>query len=115
MRLHRRERMSSLIAEKLAWMIEREIEIPGSLITITGVEITDKFELAAVKVSVYPSEKKEAVMNVLIKLAGHFQFELIRLLNIKPIPRIHFKYDDGPRKAAAVEKGLMKEEEQLGL
>ena len=113
MRTFRRERLSSLIQEKLAWMIEREIEVPNTLVTITEVNITDKLESAEVKVSAFPSEKKVEAMKVLIKMTPSIQFKLSRILNIRPMPVIHFKYDEGPNRAAAVERGLDKESEQL--
>ncbi len=113
MRTFRRERLSSLIQEKLAWMIEREIEVPNTLVTITEVNITDKLESAEVKVSAFPSDKKTEVIKVLIKMTPEIQFKLSRILNIKPMPQIHFKYDEGPNRAAAVERGLDKEKEQF--
>ncbi len=113
MRTFRKERLSSLIQEKLAWMIEREVEVPNALLTITEVNITDKLESAEVKISAFPSDKKIEAMKLLIKMTPSIQFKLSRILNIRPMPVIHFKYDEGPNRAAAVEKGLAKESEQL--
>lgn len=113
MKFFRHQRVESLIQEKLSWMIEREVEVPGALVTITGVEISKKMENAEVKVSVFPSDKKDAAMKILDGLAGHFQYELLRLLNIKPLPRIQFIYDVGPEKAALIEKALLKDNKEL--
>ncbi len=48
-------------------------------------------------------------MKILDQLAGHFQYELLKLLNIKPLPHIRFVYDTGPEKAAQIEKALLED------
>ena len=54
---HRPERASALIIEELGKIILKEVEIPDTLVTITGVEVTKDLSQATVKISVYPSEK----------------------------------------------------------
>lgn len=107
---HRPERVSSLIIAELNKILLREIEIPGVLITITSAEVLKDLSQAVVKFSVYPSEKAESVLKILQKMRKHFQFILLRKMNIKPMPQISFKIDKGPEKAAIVEKRLLEEE-----
>ena len=108
MRFHRPERVSDLIIEELGKLLLKEMETPpGSLLTITDVEVVKDLSRAVVKVSVYPSDKAEEILKILVARQGHFQFLLGRKLNIRPMPRIVFKLDLGPEKAAAVEKSLM--------
>lgn len=109
MKFHRPERVSDLIIEELNNLLLREIEIPGVLITITEAEVLKDLSRATIKVSVYPSEKSEAVIKVLEKMRGKLQFLLNRKLNIRPMPQISFKLDKGPEKAARVEKRLLEE------
>jgi len=109
MRFHRAERVSSLIREKLSWIIVKEVEVPGALITITDVDIDKKLGRAIVKFSVLPSEKTPEVLKVLSERAGRFRFMLLRQINIKPMPRIIFEIDRGPEKAANIEKKLLED------
>jgi len=108
MRFFRAQRVGKLIREQLALMIERELEFPGALVTITDVEVGKKLEHADVRVSVIPSERAPQAMEILQREAGHLQHQLLRKINIKPMPRIAFSLDHGPENAAQVEKALLK-------
>lgn len=109
---HRPERVSSLIREELSKLIERELEFPDMLVTLTDVNIDKKLEGAKVGVTVFPSEKSAEAMKILADAQGEMQYKLNRILNIKPMPRIHFFADYGPENAARVEKKLLDEIEK---
>jgi len=109
MRFFRFQRVASLIREKLSWMIAREIEVTGALITVTDVEVGKKLEQARVLVSVLPSEKRAEALKELGRRTGELQFKLNRLLNIKPMPKIYFEIDYGVENAAKVEKLLLED------
>jgi ribosome-binding factor A len=105
---HRPERVAKLIREKLSTTIAREVEFPmGTLVTLTEVEVNKKMEIAKIGVSVIPSNKAEEVLRILHKAQGDLQYLLVRILNIKPMPRIHFAIDYGPANAAHIEKTLI--------
>ena len=108
MRFFRSQRVSSLIREKLSWIILREIEVPGALITLTDVKVEKKLEQAVVKFSVIPSERAPEALKVLSAAAGKLRFILTREINIKPMPRIIFEIDRGLENAAEVEKLLLR-------
>lgn len=110
MKFHRPQRIGSLIRDKLGMMMERELEFPGNLVTITDVEVNDKMEHAVINFSVLPSEGSERVLEILNKLKKNLQFKLGRELNIRPMPEIMFKIDYGLKNAAAVEKALLESE-----
>ena len=108
---HRPERASSLIMEELGKLILKEIEIPGALATITEVNVTNDLLRAVVKVSVYPTEKSDAVKKALDQARGTLQHLLMKQMNIRPMPQIFFEIDYGQELAARIEKKLMKSEE----
>lgn len=104
---HRPERVASLIREELSKLVERELEFPGALVTITEVDVTKKLDYAKVGVSIFPPEKNEEAFRIIKTAQGEMQYKLNRVLNIKPMPRIDFYPDYGPENAARVEKKLM--------
>ena len=106
---HRSSRVSKLIRTELSKIILKEVEFPGTLVTITEVEIDKKLESARVMVSVIPAKSSAGVLRELGKAAGHLQYLLLKKINIKPMPRIIFDLDRGPENAAAVEKALLEQ------
>ncbi len=110
MKFHRPDRVSSLLQDQLNQLLLREIDIPGALITITEVRVSKDVTEAMIKISVIPSEKGEEVLEILQKAKRGLQYKLVRMMNIKPTPRIDFKLDLGPEKAAGVEKALLEED-----
>lgn len=100
-------RVGKLIKQELSKIILREIEFPGSLVTITDVEVDKKLENAKVMVSILPSSSAKEIFEKLKRGAGKLQHLLLKKINIKPMPRISFQIDHGPENAAHVEKLLM--------
>jgi ribosome-binding factor A len=105
---HRPERVGKLIREKLSQVIAREIEFPsGVLVTLTEVEVNKKMEIAKIGMSVIPSDRSDEALGILQRAQGDLQYLLVRILNIKPMPHIHFFIDYGPENAAKIEKKLL--------
>ena len=99
--------MESLITEELSKLLIRELDLEvGMLATISYVDVSSDLSRAEIGVSVIPSNKSDEVMKLLGKSQGEMQFKLNRKLNLKPIPRIEFKYDSGLEHAANIEKLL---------
>jgi ribosome-binding factor A len=108
MRFFRSERVKKLIREELSKIVERELEFPGALVTLTEVEVDKKLDHAKVKVSVIPEHAEEASLKTLQANIGRLQHLLMKKINIKPMPRIAFEIDHGPENAANIEKILLK-------
>ena len=102
-------RVAQLIREELGKIIQRELEFPGALVTITEIEVTKKLETAHVLVSVFPEKETEAALRTLKTAKRELQHQLNRKLNIKPMPHIEFRADYGPENAARVEKTLLEQ------
>ena len=103
----RDERISSQIRDELSTAILREIELPGAIMTITEVELTQKRDAATVYISVMPEAKEQKVLKILIGAQGMLRHRLLKRLKIKVIPDLYFKLDNGPKNAAMVEKVLI--------
>ena len=106
---HRQERLGKLIREELSKIIVRELEFPGTVVTIASVTITDKLDFARVKVSVWPSEKAREALKTLALAKRDLQYALMKKIRIKTIPHLGFEIDHGNENAANVEKALMEE------
>lgn len=116
MRFFRSERVSSLIQDELGKLMIREIEFPvGSLVTIASVDVDKKLERAKIGLSVIPASSAKAVLKMVNARAGQLQFELLKKINIKPMPRLIFEIDRGPEDAAEVEKVILQEQNNQGV
>ena len=106
-------KIESLIQKELGEIVERWLERPsGSLVTLTNVKVTADLSEAKVGVSVIP---KEAAVEALKKLdKAHWEAEklLRERLKFRPVPRLEFELDEGPEKAARIEKLLLEEEKE---
>ncbi len=104
-------RVEKLIQAELTHILQREVEQePGTLCTVTGVSVDKKLEHARIKVGILPPGKEPEAMGRLKAAQGELQYLLMKKLNIKPLPRIEFVYDDGAENAAGVEKILLDNE-----
>lgn len=100
----RNERVSELIRKELGELILRELEFDGAIMTIVDVEVTKKIDYARVHISVIPSAKANDVLYVLNSAKRRLQGDLLRKINIRPMPELSFVIDHGTEKAADIEK-----------
>lgn len=105
---YRSQRLTKVFEAELSKVIEKELEFPGALVTITSVEFSEKLEHANIGFSIFPSEKADESLKTL----NENKFKLRKLLGkkvlMKTMPQIDFKIDHGPENAAVVEKLLLK-------
>jgi len=107
---HRPLRVGQLIRDEVSALLEREVEVPDALLTVTEVLVDKKLEHAKIGVSILPAEKSNEALRALRKVQGTFQYLLMKKINIKPMPRIEFVIDHGLEHAAHIEKILLKGE-----
>ncbi len=106
----RHERVSELIRKELGELILRELEFEGAIMTIVEVEVTKKIDYARVHISVIPSHKANEVLHALTTARHRLQGDLLRKINIRPMPELSFIIDHGTERAARIEKVLIDEE-----
>jgi len=109
---YRKERMQSLLREKLNNLILREVEVSGALVTITDIQITSDLDQATINVSILPKEKEGETFKILEGQRKSLRHMLIKKLNWRLIPELIFRIDSGAENAARVEKILLEEESQ---
>ncbi len=94
---HRLEKINSLIREELSELLRRDVKDPrlGTFVSINGVKTSPDLRNATVYVSCIGSvvEKQETI-KVLTAAAGFFHHELLKRLDLRHVPDLHFEWDD---------------------
>lgn len=99
-------RVNSLIKEKIAEILQKEIFIKDVLITVQGVNTSKDLKYTRIKVSVIPFGQWEKVLKILGKQSPNLQRILNKAIKIKFVPKIKFAIDRTEEKAGRVEEIL---------
>src|SRR5688572_28257398 len=102
----RGDRLRELYREEVALALQG-VKDPGlrGFLTVTGLEISPDGKRADVFYSILGSEKdKKDAAHALERAAPYIRQVLRKKLTVKFLPDFVFKYDDTPRKAAAIDK-----------
>lgn len=100
---HRLERVNSLIREELSEMLRRDIKDPrlGTFVSITGVVTSPDLKNATIYVSYFGSnEEKQGTIKALVSATGFFHHELVKRLDMRHVPDLHFQWDDSIERGA---------------
>lgn len=88
---YRIERVNELIKQVLGRIILEEEDFgAGVLITIMEVHTSVDFQHARILISIFPSEKREAVLEALNRDVFELQQLLNKNLKMRPVPKIKF-------------------------
>lgn len=99
------EQLPEYLRVVVATFIQREADLsPGTLVTVTRVNVPPHRREATVWVSVLPSEQTDAVLTRLREILYDLQGEVNRQVQSLPAPRIHFRVDTGPAHSARIEE-----------
>ncbi len=92
---NRMKKVNELLHREIGMIFARELEFPkGAVVTIAMVETEHKLESANVYVSIYPVEKKDAILALISKRAPYIQSLLNHRLHMTHVPRLQFFFDD---------------------
>lgn len=108
----RQARVAEMIKRDLSEILQREMRDPRlALVSVTNVEVTRDFLFAKVFISVIgdPQEKAEA-LKALQGAAGFLRGQLGRMLDLRSVPQLAFRYDTGIEKGARMFELLRQEE-----
>jgi ribosome-binding factor A len=109
----RQARVGEMIKRELAEIFQKEMRDPRlSLISVTEVDVARDFTVAKVFVSVIgtPQEKADA-LKALQGASGFLRGRLGRVLDLRAVPALMFRYDTGIERGARMFE-LLREEEQ---
>lgn len=84
-----------------------EADIPdGVLVTVSHVETTRNLRFSDIFLYISPSDKAKATLEHLTPQMYDIQGSLNRALELRPLPRIRFKYDAGSEHAITINAKL---------
>ena len=109
MSVNRIQRLNVLLQRELGEIFEVYIrpQVPGALVTVTGVEVAPNLRNANVFVSVYGAKGAPAkAMEALQRKRHLIQADVARRVIMKYTPVLNFKLDDTAERADRVEKIL---------
>jgi ribosome-binding factor A len=111
----RQARVAEMIKRDLSEILQREMRDPRlALVSVTNVEVSRDFTFAKVFVSVLgdAQEKAEAV-KALQGASGFLRGQLGRMLELRTVPQLAFRYDTGIERGARMFELLREEEKTL--
>lgn len=104
---NRQERIASIIRKNITEIIQFQIRDPHlGFVSIPEVKVSKDFSYADVYVSFINEEETNPSLEVLNKAKGYIRSELASKLDIRRVPEIRFKVDDGWKKEARIEELL---------
>lgn len=96
-------RVCEVLKRELGMIIRRELEFEGTLITVSGVDITPDLKQAHVFISALgsPAGRRKA-MEALEEHRVTFQNEVSRRVQMKHTPHLNFRLDDAIQRGTRV-------------
>jgi len=88
---HRPEKISSLLTHELAELIVRDVEVPGALITVEDVAVSDDLVQAKVTLSVLPYEKEVEAYKELEERKRELQHKILKKTRLRRVPTLKFE------------------------
>ncbi len=87
-------KIAGVIQEELGKLLERDFDFNGALVTIIDVFVDTDLLQARVKLGIIPKEKGPEAFFEIEKRRKELQHELLRKLNIKPMPHLKFEIEE---------------------
>jgi len=94
MRRYRNLKMADVLEEQLGKILQEDFHVAGALVTIVNVMIDEKLLRADIKLGIIPHEKGPEVFEAVNHARFALRQKLIRLLNVRPVPHLHFSIQE---------------------
>jgi len=104
----RAKRIAQRIQEDLAVLLQRSAADPRlSLVTVTDAEVDRELAFATVYVSaVGADEERKEILSALRGAAGFLRSQLAASIQLRTFPRLRFRWDETPERAARIDQLL---------
>ena len=107
------EQVNTALRNALAEVINRELEFPNALITVSFVKCSEDLKYATVGVSILPSNYQGTALKVLRSQSGHLAQALKNRVNFRRLPKFRWVIDSTESRAQIVEEALAAEAAEL--
>lgn len=109
----RQARVAEMIKRDLSEILQREMRDPRlAMVSVTNVEVSRDFTFAKIFISVIgDAQEKAEALRALQGAAGFLRGQLGRLLDLRSVPQLAFRYDTGIERGARMFE-LLREEEK---
>ncbi len=99
------KKINELLHHELGLLIAREVEFSNDcLVTITHVDTSKDLKHSNVYISVLPESVSKQAVKALYD--AKLQNVLFKKLSLKPLPRLHYRFDETEKKASNIESLL---------
>ena len=103
MNTQKHNRLAEYIREIAAEYLVREAN-HDSLITVTGVELSDKETRACILISVLPTEKEADALEFTQRKANDMRLYFMKKVKIRRAPRFYFAIDIGEKNRQRIDE-----------
>jgi ribosome-binding factor A len=105
---HRAFRLAESIKKEVSRIIREEIKDPRlGFVTVTAVEVADDLRYAKIYVSILGKEEEiKNSMDVLTRASGYVRSEIGKIVRLRHVPEVAFKYDHSIEHGAHISKLL---------
>ena len=97
------EQINEMLRKEIALIIERELELPGVMVTVVKVDCARELDSARVWVSVLPDNQTGSALRRLRRQQGSIRYLLAKKVLLRRMPQLIFVFDDTEKRAAEVE------------
>lgn len=110
---HKIEKVNSLLAQEVSDILNKKMRDTGlGFVTVTAAECSKDLRSARIWVSILDTDK-EKNLKILRDNIREIQSELIRHIEMKYCPKIHFRLDNSQENLSKIDKLLAKEKKKL--
>lgn len=101
------------IKHELANILNKELEMPNALITVTYVYCSEDLNYAKVGVSVLPDRMAGTALRVLRQKSGEIAKLLEKRTTIRKVPKMAWGLDTTEREASIIEQAIDEDEAEI--
>ncbi|OGG38468.1 hypothetical protein A3D55_00745 [Candidatus Jorgensenbacteria bacterium RIFCSPHIGHO2_02_FULL_45_20] len=86
-------KIASLIERELTILMVKEFCVPDALVTVTGVEVSEKLDQTKITISVIPHDKELEAFYALEDKRKELEYKVLRKSRLRIIPKFKFVID----------------------
>jgi len=102
-------KVNELIKQQVAKIMLEDVNFPfGTLVTVVAAKVSVDLRYADIIISVYPSDKKEEVLDALNEVIYSMQQVINKKLSMRPVPKIRFRVDESAEYVERIERLIRK-------